>query len=148
MYQGGEATLILAQLGSRFDNVLGSIKMYPSCGANHTSIAGALELIDQYDLKPDEVISVDVTMPPYAARLVGNAYDPSGDTQVAAQFSVRYSIARLPVRRRLGLAGNPAGCRTRYRDRPACGQSQSSYRSYAKRHARPYRVAHADKIAA
>ena len=104
MYQGGDAALVLEQLGSRFDNVLGSIKMYPSCGANHTSIAGTLQLIDQYDLQPDDVISVDVTMPSYTARLVGNAYDPSGDAQVAAQFSVRYSIACLLVRRRLGLA--------------------------------------------
>jgi 2-methylcitrate dehydratase PrpD len=104
MYQAGDAALILDQLGTRFDNVLGSIKMYPSCGANHTSIAAALELIWQYDLQPDDVISVDVTLPPYAARLVGNAYDPSGDAQVAAQFSVRYTIACLLVRRKLGLA--------------------------------------------
>ncbi len=104
MYQGGDAALILDQLGSRFDNVLGSIKMYPSCGANHSSIAGALALIHRYDLKADDVLSVDVTMPPYTARLVGNAYDPGGDAQVAAQISVRYTIACLLVRRRLGLA--------------------------------------------
>ena len=104
MYQGGDAALVLDQLGSRFDNVLGSIKMYPSCGANHTSIAGTLELIRKYDLTPDDVLSVDVTLPPYAARLVGNAYDSSGDAQVAAQFSVRYTIACLLVRRKLGLA--------------------------------------------
>ena len=104
MYQGGDAALVLDQLGSRFDNVLGSIKMYPSCGANHTSIAGTLELIHKYNLQPDDVISVDVTMPPYTARLVGGSYDPSGDAQVAAQFSVRYTIACLLVRRKLGLA--------------------------------------------
>jgi 2-methylcitrate dehydratase PrpD len=78
--------------------------MYPSCGANHTSIAGALELIRKYDLQPDDVISVDVTMPPYTARLVGGSYDPSGDAQVAAQFNVSYTIACLLVRRKLGLA--------------------------------------------
>jgi len=104
MYQSGNAALIIDELGTRFDNVLGSIKLYPSCGANHTSIAGALELIRQYDLKPDEVEAVDVTLPPYAARLVGGVYDPSGDAQVAAQFNVRYTIACLLVRRKLGLA--------------------------------------------
>jgi 2-methylcitrate dehydratase PrpD len=104
MYQGGNAALMLDGLGERFDNVLGSIKMHPSCGANHTSIAGTLELIRRYDLQADDVLSVDVTMPPYAARLVGGAYDPSGDAQVAVQFNVRYSIACLLVRRRLGLA--------------------------------------------
>jgi 2-methylcitrate dehydratase PrpD len=104
MYQGGDAALLLDQLGSRFDNVLGSIKMYPSCGANHTSIAGTLELIRKYDLRPDDVTAVDVTMPPYTARLVGGAYDPSGDAQVAAQFNVGYTIACLLVRRKLGLA--------------------------------------------
>ena len=104
MYQNGSAAPILDQLGSRFDNVLGSIKMYPSCGANHVTIGGMLELIHRHDLKADDVVSVDVTMPPYAARLVGNAYDPGGDAQVAAQFSVRYTIACLLVRRRLGLS--------------------------------------------
>ncbi len=104
MYQSGSVAPILDQLGSRFDNVLGSIKMYPSCGANHVTIGGMLDLIRRYDLKADDVVSVDVTMPPYAARLVGNAYDPSGDAQVAAQFSVRYTIACLLVRRKLGLS--------------------------------------------
>jgi 2-methylcitrate dehydratase PrpD len=104
MYQSGSADLIVDELGTRFDNVLGSIKMYPSCGANHTSIAGTLQLIRQYNLTADDVLSVDVTMPPYAARLVGNPYDPSGDAQVAAQFSVRYTIACLLARRKLGLA--------------------------------------------
>ena len=104
MYQSGNAELMLDQLGRRFDNVLGSIKMYPSCGANHVTIGGMLELIRQYDLAADDVIRVDVTLPPYAARLVGNAYDPSGDAQVAAQFSVRYTIACLLARRKLGLA--------------------------------------------
>ena len=37
MYQGGDSALLLDQLGSRFDNVLGSIKMYPSCGLGVSS---------------------------------------------------------------------------------------------------------------
>ena len=104
MYQSGKAETILEALGERFDNVQSSIKLYPSCGANHTTIAGMLDLIQIHDLSPQEVLSVEVTLPPYAARLVGGLYDPTDNPQVAAQFNVRYTIACLLVRRRLGLA--------------------------------------------
>jgi len=63
-----------------------------------------LGLIRRYDLKPDDVLSVELTVPPYIHGLVGGEYDPGGDAQVAAQFSIRYTVACLLVRRRLGLA--------------------------------------------
>ena len=58
----------------------------------------------KYDLQPDDVESINITVSPYMDRIVGMPYDPSGDAQVAAQFSIRYSAACVLVRRRLGLA--------------------------------------------
>ena len=44
------------------------------------------------------------TYPTRPVRIVGHAYDPSSDPQVAAQFSIRYAVACVLVRRKLGLA--------------------------------------------
>ena len=104
LYQDGSPERLLDALGSRFDSAALSIKQFPSCGCNHTTIAGMLDLVRKYDLQPDDVEAIDITVSPYMDRIVGMAYDPSGDAQVAAQFSIRYSAACVLVRRRLGLA--------------------------------------------
>jgi len=104
LYQEGDPVQLLAELGKRFDNLHFAIKLYPSCGCNHTTIDGMLDLVQRHDLAPDDVLSVEVTVPPYVDSLVGGAYDPSGDAQVAAQFNIRYTVACVLVRRRLGLA--------------------------------------------
>ena len=104
LYQDGNPDRLLDALGSRFDSENLSIKLYPSCGCNHTTIAGMLDLVREYDLKPDDVEAIDITVSPYMDRIVGMPYDPSGDAQVAAQFSIRYTAACVLVRRRLGLA--------------------------------------------
>ncbi len=104
LYQEGDAEALLHELGQRFDNDQASIKLYPSCGCNHTAIDATLQLLRQYNLKPDDVLSIEAVITPYMQRIVGGDYDPRGDAQVAAQFSLRYSIACALVRRRLGLA--------------------------------------------
>lgn len=117
LYQDGVRETLLDSLGQRFDSVNLSIKKYPSCGCNHTAIEGTLQLVHKYDLRPNDVSSVEVVVTPYINRIVGGSYDPSGDAQVAAQFNIRYSIACALVRRKLGLleiqeqaARDPAIC--------------------------------------
>ncbi|MDH3317761.1 MAG: MmgE/PrpD family protein [Gammaproteobacteria bacterium] len=104
LYQDGDIAQLMNGLGTRFHSGDLSIKKYPSCGCNHTAIEATLKLVQRYDLEPDDVVSIKVTVPPYTNRIVGGPYDPSGDAQVAAQFNIRYSIACALVRRRLGLA--------------------------------------------
>ncbi len=104
MYQPGDTGRVLAELGHRFDNVNVSIKRFPSCGCNHTAIEATLDLVHRHDLKPEDVSGIEVTVTPYIDRIVGGPYDPGSDPQVAAQFSIRYSIACALVRRKLGLA--------------------------------------------
>lgn len=103
LYQDGDPARLLDRLGSRFDGADLTIKKFPSCGCNHTAIEGTLRLVHEYDLEPDDVVSMEVTVTPYIERIVGGPYDPSGDAQVAAQFNIRYSMACALVRRRLGL---------------------------------------------
>ena len=45
LYQEGDPEKTVAGLGKRFDNLHFSIKLYPSCGCNHTTIQGMLDLI-------------------------------------------------------------------------------------------------------
>lgn len=104
LYQDGDSAKLMHELGQRFDNDQATIKKYPSCGCNHTAIDAMLKLVRQYDLQPDDVLSIEASITPYIERIVGGDYDPSGDAQVAAQFNLRYSIACALVRRRLGLA--------------------------------------------
>jgi 2-methylcitrate dehydratase PrpD len=103
LYQDGDPSGLLAELGSVFKSVDLSVKKFPSCGCNHTALEATLQLVRQYDLQPDDVTSIEVTVTPYIERIVGGIYDPSGDAQVAAQFNIRYSIACALVRRKLGL---------------------------------------------
>lgn len=104
LYQPGSTDRVLDGLGERFDGSDQSLKKYPSCGCNHTSIEATIGLVIENDLKPSEVQALRVRISPYIDRIVGMSYDPSGDAQVAAQFSLRYSLACALVRRRLGLA--------------------------------------------
>jgi 2-methylcitrate dehydratase PrpD len=104
LYQDGDPVRLTRALGTRFDSERLTIKKFPSCGCNHTTIQGMLDLVRAHDLKPEDVEAIEVTVSPYMDRIVGGAYDPSSDPQVAAQFSIRYSIACVLVRRRLGLA--------------------------------------------
>jgi len=109
LYQMSDPARLLEGIGRRFDGVKVSLKKYPSCGCNHTSIDAMLSLIRQYDLQPDDVEAIEATVTPYMERIVGGAYDPSSDPQVAAQFNLRYTLACVLVRRRLGLAEIQAG---------------------------------------
>lgn len=104
LYQKGNAQRMLDGLGREFRNIDLSIKRYPSCGCNHTAIAATLNLITRYNVTADDVESAEVVVSPYIDRISGMPYEPGANPQVAAQFSIRYSIACVLVRRRLGLA--------------------------------------------
>jgi 2-methylcitrate dehydratase PrpD len=80
-----------------------TFKKFPSCGCNHAPIEATLQLMKEHKLKPEQIETVEVTISPYMARLVGAKYDPAQNPIVAAQFSVQYSVASAILRGRLGL---------------------------------------------
>jgi 2-methylcitrate dehydratase PrpD len=104
MYQPGDPAVILDRLGAWFGGTDLSIKKYPSCGCNHTAIEAMLRLRALHGLTAAHVGRIRARISPYMDRIVGMTYDPSRDPQVAAQFSIRYSLACALVRGRLGLA--------------------------------------------
>ena len=103
LYEEGDQTVVLAELGRRFENVNTSIKKYPSCACNYAAIVATLDLVTRHDIVPSDVAETVVVISPYMDRLVGRPFDPGITPQIAGQFSVQYSIASILLRRRLGV---------------------------------------------
>lgn len=104
LYGEGDAELLIDGLGRHYESLAVAIKKYPSCTANHVPIALLIEIADANDLGADDVVGIEIALSPFADQLVGAAFDPSDNPQVAAQFSIHYSAASALVRRRLGIA--------------------------------------------
>ena len=104
LYGEGEQALLLDGLGEEFVTTQIVTKKYPSCTANHVAIDAALALANEHDLKTHDIEAINVTISPFMDGLVGGSFDPGSNPQVAAQFSVRYSIACAIERGQLGIA--------------------------------------------
>jgi len=103
LYQPGEPDRLLDGLGVSYPHVETGVKRFPSCACNHTAIEAALQLAREHPVQSSEIADLDVTISPYVHRLVGAPFDPSSDPQVAAQFSVQYSVAAAMLRGRFGV---------------------------------------------
>jgi 2-methylcitrate dehydratase PrpD len=104
LYESGDAACITRGLGEVYENTRLSVKPYPSCQCNHAAIDALLALRTRHRLRPEDVAEIEVVISPYMDRLVGGPYSPGEAPQVAAQFSVRYSLARTLLDGRLGIA--------------------------------------------
>ncbi len=104
LYGAGEHTLIVDQLGGHYESLATAIKKYPSCTANHVPIDLLIQTAETQGLEVGDIESVEVELSPFADGLVGAAFDPSSNPQVAAQFSIHYSAASALLRRKLGIA--------------------------------------------
>ncbi|MGH8620044.1 MAG: MmgE/PrpD family protein [Burkholderiales bacterium] len=104
MYQPVDSGRLLRNLGRDFDNANLSIKKFPTCGCNHTTIDAALWMTATQDLKPGDITDIEVVISEFMDRIVGRPFEPGDDPQVSAQFNIRYSIACALTRRRFGLA--------------------------------------------
>ena len=103
MYQKGSVPRLLQDFGRTFENANLSIKKFPSCGCNHAALEAMLQLVQETDLRSDDVDEIEIEISEFMNRLVGGSFDPSSDPQASAQFSIRYSLACALVRRRFGL---------------------------------------------
>jgi 2-methylcitrate dehydratase PrpD len=100
LYSGLDGARALDGLGRdyRFSSL--TFKKYASCFCNHAPIEAALELVRGAGLRAEDVHEARVRISPFMARLVGAPFEPGDDPQVAAQFSVQYSIASALARGR------------------------------------------------
>ncbi|NKB56403.1 MAG: hypothetical protein GKS00_08710 [Alphaproteobacteria bacterium] len=104
LYGEGDPDILVDKIGGHFESMSVAIKKYPSCTANHVPIDLLIDTADDNDLQPDDISSVEISLSPFADQLVGAAFDPKDNPQVAAQFSIHYSAASALLRRRLGIA--------------------------------------------
>ena len=104
LYGEGDVATLTRDLGAHYESLATAIKKYPSCTANHVPIDLLIEMAVTNDLVPDDIERVKIELSPFANGLVGDAFDPSDNPQVAAQFSIHYSAASALLRRRLGIA--------------------------------------------
>jgi 2-methylcitrate dehydratase PrpD len=74
-------------------------KKYPSCGLSQGATELAIRAAETLDLARQNVASVEVTLPPYAFRLVGHQFEIGENPRVNAQFSVKYCVANAILNR-------------------------------------------------
>lgn len=79
-------------------------KKYPSCGLTQGATELALQARRELAVVPERILRIRVTLPPYAHKLVGHAFEIGDNPRVNAQFSVRYCIANAIVRGQPRLA--------------------------------------------
>lgn len=103
LYHELDSDSVLAGLGSdyRFRDTV--FKKYPVCACSHPAIEAVRLLAQRNAIRGDEIQDIELTITPFMARLVGGAFAPAANPQVTAQFSLRYDIAAILLRQRLGL---------------------------------------------
>lgn len=92
-----------SELGGRYLSMDFTYKQYPSCLCNQAGIIAALQLRERHMIRPEDIAQCTVTVTPYAAYLVGSPFLPGDDPQVAAQFNIRYCLARALCRGEFGI---------------------------------------------
>jgi len=97
--------LVTRDLGSAWQLPEVLIKLRPSCFFNHPVINSTLALVEQHDLKPEQIRSIKALVPAAGVHTVcePRALKVAPRDLEAAQFSVHYSAAAAAVRRRFGL---------------------------------------------
>lgn len=95
--------VVLEGLGRDYRFASLTLKKYASCFCNHAAIEATLELVARHKLGAADVAEASVRISPFMARLVGAQFAPGDNPQVAAQFSVQYSIASALLRGRFAV---------------------------------------------
>lgn len=90
---------VVDRLGERFELENLVFKKYPSCGLTQGCTEAILSVVAEKGLQPNDVDHIDVTVPPYAHRLVGHPFRLGENPRVNAQFSIQYCIANALVRK-------------------------------------------------
>lgn len=96
--------MITVDLGKVFAARTSAFKPYPCCGFMGTPVDGALALVTENDIKPDDVSEVNIQSGRDCV-LVAEPRDAKlrPDTPVASEFSLQWGVANAIIDRRLGL---------------------------------------------
>jgi 2-methylcitrate dehydratase PrpD len=79
-------------------------KPYPSCRFIHSSIDCALQMVNEQDIKPAEIDKIIINVAPmHAGSSLDNPFEPGIYPQCNANFSLRYNVANVLVRKSVKL---------------------------------------------
>jgi 2-methylcitrate dehydratase PrpD len=104
-FQGDYDPSVLTKgLGSEFRFETISFKPYPSCRDTHTSIDAALRLARQYDIVPDQVEEIRLTVGPMGEKAcLPREQRCRPQTSIEAKFSLPFTVATAIARRKVTL---------------------------------------------
>jgi 2-methylcitrate dehydratase PrpD len=97
---------LVGELGTRFEGVNVSIKPYPCCRGVHPFIDAALLLVDEHDIRPEQVESILISCGEGTFGLLGTPLEVKTRPRnfVDSQFSLPWGVATVVARRRATIA--------------------------------------------
>jgi 2-methylcitrate dehydratase PrpD len=100
LFAKGERTKgdLVGDLGTTWHLQRMMFKKYPSCGLTQGGTELALRATRGEPVDAESVRAIEVTLPPYAHRLVGHPFALGDNPRVNAQFSIAYCVANGMVR--------------------------------------------------
>lgn len=90
-------------LGDGYEITNTGLKPYPLCRFMHPAIDGLIDLVDEHDVAPDDVISIEVGMSTSGANIVGDPTNQIPESVVEAQFSMPFGAMLAVTRRSAGV---------------------------------------------
>ena len=99
---GYDLSLATDGLGKEFEVLQTAVKPYPCCRHNHAPIDGVVELVEQEDINPENIQSIDITLSETGYGIVGGPPQVKKRpiTIIDAQFSVYFASAIAALERR------------------------------------------------
>jgi 2-methylcitrate dehydratase PrpD len=81
-----------------------TFKPYPCCRSNHAAIDATLELVNKYDIKPEDVDEIIINVTPNTKDFaVGQPFTIGEVPQISAAFNMQYTVANALLRKSIKL---------------------------------------------
>ncbi|MBI2831791.1 MAG: MmgE/PrpD family protein [Chloroflexi bacterium] len=97
---GYKPEMITGNLGKPWHVMEIRVKKYPICTLNHRIIDGVLTMVNQHDIKPEQVENIEVGVNSALPRIL--AY-PEPKNQDEAQFSLPYTVTAAVMARKVDM---------------------------------------------
>ena len=97
------AQAVVGELGERFEMTKIVFKKYPSCGCTFSSNDAILELLQEKELTPENVIEIHIKVTPHIYKLVGHPFKIGQNPKIDAQYSIQYCVANALLRKSVKL---------------------------------------------
>ena len=98
------AAEITGKLGQKYlfaNNIV--FKRHPSCACTEGGTDAILSIMQEQGITAQDIEGIDITVSPYAFKLVGHEFEMGENPRSAAQFNVKYCVASALIRGRSSL---------------------------------------------